>query len=135
MGKLRTLSLAVLIIVTLVNLLDQKRLTGPLYKQTADDLAVYDLRLQELRAFLPREGVIGYLSDTTPAGMEAGQDVLQKFYRAQYALAPLIINPEAHTDLVIANYSDPSLARMRTKGFVVIKDFGGGLALLQKKTS
>ena len=90
------------------------------------DVAVLNKkRFDGLRAALPPRGTIGYLSDT---------NTNEGYYLAQYFLAPLVIAPDAQRKLVVANFaSGTAISRMAAaRGLVVVRDFGNGVALLQR---
>jgi hypothetical protein len=79
-----------------------------------------DQRFGALKTLLPARGVIGYTG-------EPGAMARADYYRAEYALAPLVVDDSVNHALVLANFPDstlPAQANLR-----LVKDFGNGIAL------
>jgi hypothetical protein len=88
-----------------------------------DEVAGYEERLRALRPLLPPHGVVGYLTDRP--------DAVKEFYLTQYALAPVIVAPDTHAELVVGNFFDPEAASALAVAnrLTPIQDLGGGLVL------
>ena len=88
-----------------------------------------DERFAEVKTFLPRRGVIGYIGERD-AG-ERGALARGDYYLAEYALAPLVVDDSPNHALVLGNFPDaplPALADLQ-----LVKDFGNGVALFANK--
>jgi hypothetical protein len=103
------------------------------------DAASSDDRLRELRRWLQSEARVGYVTDETPVVRSAtahqyrfpGQLAAERYYRVQYALAPIVVDIGATEQFVIAN-SDRFDPRSRPE-FALVHDFGDGLMLLRQR--
>ena len=86
----------------------------------------YERRYDEMRPFLPRRGVVGYLSDRMDAGAE--------YYLTQYTLAPLVVARTPGHVVVVGNFFEPRAGPVlaRQHGLVIVRDFGQGLLLLRR---
>lgn len=124
----RVAALAILLIIVGMNLMDLKN------RLTPDEDPLPDVRLADMRQLLPKEGYAGYLSDAPPVNALTDLAAVKKFYLTQYALVPLVIRPGTQDEFIIANFSDPHAAAIQMTGLTLVKDFGGGLMLLRKKT-
>jgi hypothetical protein len=85
-------------------------------------------RYADLRRFLPRSGVFGYVTCRAGAG---GYD---PFFVAQYALAPLVIVDSRDCDWVIQDFGpdSPSPPPMPGDGFVLVAQDSGGVRLIRR---
>jgi len=88
--------------------------------------AVYDARLAPLKAMLPPDAIVGYVTDE-------GTDVLHRvkyFYLTQYDLCPVLVVRGKNYPYVIGGYYDiDSPRRTETADLVLLKDFGEGIEL------
>jgi hypothetical protein len=97
-----------------------------------------DDRFRALRALLPRQGEIGYLSDEPPAARpidDPSHPGTRLYEEAQYALAPLVLrNGGEQADWVLVQVRDPAnLPRVAQEhGLRVVAVAGPGLAVLRK---
>ena len=91
-------------------------------------VAASEARLGGIREALPRRGTIGYVTDATPADGA----FIERFYMAQFALAPLIVVPAADLRWVLGDFTagrvPPALANPDLQ---VVRDFGGGVVLFE----
>lgn len=91
-----------------------------------DDIAARsDQRFAALKAALPRQGIVGYLGDSsTPAD----------YYLTQYALAPLVVDRSPDHALVVGNFftalppQTPPPLHLQ-----LMKDFGNGVMLFANR--
>jgi len=92
----------------------------------ADRYTRYERRFEALRAELPPDSVVGYVTDQKP-------NPADHCLITQYALAPVIVKWTVKADLVVGNFHDRT--RMgeiaRKEGLVLIRDFGNGVALFR----
>jgi hypothetical protein len=96
-----------------------------------------DDRFSSLRALLPPQGEVGYLSDEPPTSRptdDPSPPGTRLYEEAQYALAPLILRNDDRADWVVVQVRDPeNLARLaREHGLHVANPAGPGLAVLHR---
>jgi hypothetical protein len=118
------LSMAVLALGTLLGY--RASLDGA--RPDADHVEAAEQRLAPLRAMLPARGTVGYLSDRDP------QTERRRYFLTQYALAPVVVAPDARRELVVANCASPAaLAPLAAANrLTVVRDFQNGVALLRR---
>jgi hypothetical protein len=94
-----------------------------------DLVAEHRARFAGLRRMLPRAGVVGYLSDEPGAARE--------YFLAQYALAPVVLDPTGAPALVVGNFFDPERAPALAagRGLVLVADLGAGVMLFRRAGS
>jgi hypothetical protein len=94
----------------------------------------YEERFAGLKKILPPQGVVGYLSSTPPGDMYVHSGASTAYFLTQYALAPVIVVNNPHRDLVIGNFPRaPQGPPGHGGSYVVLKDFGNGVLLLQSR--
>jgi hypothetical protein len=88
-------------------------------------------RFADLRAAVPADAVLGYISDQ-PLGTLPGDTL---FGTAQYALAPRLLRKDATPDLVIGNFTRQVdfQAIGAQQGLRIEKNFGSGVVLYKKE--
>ncbi|MBL9200732.1 MAG: hypothetical protein JNL39_09515 [Opitutaceae bacterium] len=101
-----------------------------------DSVARMERRLARLRHALETRrlrGVVGYVADV-PAERVAGEaQATVDYYQAQFALAPAVLDLVAERHgWVVTNLRTAALAQRMPAGYVVVEDFGEGVALLRK---
>ena len=91
------------------------------------------MRYEGLRAALPPDAVIGYISDLRPE--DARSTLL--FLGAQYALAPRIVVDDDRHEWVLGNFSVPAdfAALGANRGLRLVRDFGNGVILYRRAQS
>jgi hypothetical protein len=103
-------------------------LAGRFYAGEAYAVSAYERRYDAMRPFLPKRGVVGYLSDR----MEPNEE----FKLTQYTLVPLRVDLSPNHPIVVGNFFDsrvgPTLAHRH--GLAIVRDFGNGLLLLRQGT-
>ena len=80
-----------------------------------------------LRQALPERGVVGYVTDAQ------GDELGLRYFSTQYVLAPLVVQIDMKQGLVIGDFRVPSAAERHLEDLVVLRDFGNGLLLLERK--
>jgi hypothetical protein len=97
-----------------------------------------DDRFARLKALLPAQGSVGYLSDAPPAATQRDDPAApgtRLYEEAQFALAPLILrNGDDQAPGVIAVLQDPAglAALAQRHGLRVVAEAGPGLAVLAR---
>jgi hypothetical protein len=88
-------------------------------------------RFAGLRAAVPADAELGYISDQPPGSL-AGDTL---FGTAQYTLAPRILRKDASAALVIGNFTRQVdfQAVGAQQGLKMEKDFGNGVVLFKKE--
>ena len=93
------------------------------------DISSYESRFSELRKDIPRDGVIGYLTDADPNLTSTSAE----YYLAQYALSPAVVANNIDQKLVMANVHAPQPpAFYQSRGLDLVRDYRDGVMLLQK---
>lgn len=96
-----------------------------------------DHQFGALKALLPREGEVGYVTDE-PILMTPGfefQAAKQRFLKMQYALAPLVLRyDEDRAPLVVVNVADPAQLEpvMRAHGLTLVTRAGPATAVARR---
>jgi hypothetical protein len=100
-------------------------LAGGLPEHAVDEVMRHERRLEQARALLPPEGVIGYLTDLS------GDAATKRYYLAQYALAPVIVVRGPGQRLTLVDFSSPeAIEALPTGNLTIHTDFGDGLMLI-----
>jgi hypothetical protein len=93
-----------------------------------DQVTAYESRFRELKAWLPKRGIVGYFDGVTP-GSSIVSDSL--FFLTQYALAPTLVVRGRYPELVIGSLL-PGMDSVRIPPELqVVHDFGNGLLLMK----
>ena len=102
-------------------------------KQNRDpyQIAATAARLEGIRASLPANAELGYLTDLEPGGVADSA----MFNGAQYFLAPRLLNKDADRPQVLGNFSRPVDygAIGRQHGLRIERDFQNGVVLFRKE--
>jgi hypothetical protein len=102
-----------------------------------DEISLYERRFQDLRAFLPERGMVGYLGHPEPTGAtprDSNAAALLHFRRlllAQYALAPLVLVENTEPEFVLGNF-DPGSVPPPPPGLRIIRDLENGVVLFRR---
>ncbi len=130
-------AVAATLLVSGVSLFSSFRLftqTADVYTKApaVDGVTEYTGRLNALKAVLPATGVIGYMTDPgTPAN---NTDAVAEHHIIQYALAPLVVVPNANQKFVVGNFHKAiATGSLRDQGFKLVQEFGNGIALLENE--
>lgn len=102
-----------------------------------DETIIWEERLKELRQDLPKDGVIGFISERDVPGMDSSPiDQDAEYTLTQYSLAPLILTRGTNYDLVIGNFGpyDLDFDVQKEIGVSLITNYGYGIYLLQGKS-
>jgi hypothetical protein len=94
-------------------------------------VAAQSARLAGLRAALPEDAVLGYVTDMEPDCVTASST----FNVAQYALAPRLLRQDTAQPRVLGNFAHPAdfAAIGRRHGLRVERDFGEGVVLFSRE--
>ncbi len=89
-------------------------------------------RLADLRASVPEDAVLGYLTDLAPGSLAASAS----FNVAQYTLAPRLLRQDTTQPQVFGNFTHPAdfAALGREHGLRIERDFGAGVVLFRKES-
>ena len=92
-------------------------------------VGAFENRFNDFPKTIPPHTVYGYLSDTQPNDPSA----LAEFRLTQYVLAPAIIKPSTHENLVIVNYhsKDLDMKLLAANHLRPLRNIGNGLTLCQ----
>lgn len=90
-------------------------------------VAAFEERFNDFRKTAAPHAVYGYFSDIPPNDPSA----LAEFRLTQYTLAPAIIKPTPHENLVVVNYHSKQIDMklMQANHLGVLQLFGNGVAL------
>jgi len=78
-------------------------------------------------------GTIGYIADIPPAGMAADEQGVEDYYRAQFSLAPIVLDQRAERyDWAIADFRGTPPGKRLPDEWRVVEDSGNGVLLLEK---
>lgn len=100
-------------------------------KIPAAEAARQENRLQGIKMYLPKRGIVGFVQDPALPFIEK----VRRYYLTQYTLVPLIILESDELDLIVANFEKETDLKkwVREKPFAVIKDLNNGVALLKRE--
>jgi hypothetical protein len=94
-----------------------------------------EARFQPVHAALMARGVrgnVGYLSDFPKEELAAAPRGIERYFQAQFALAPLILNVDGREDWIVTDWEQPGSTRRQPAGWTVVTDFGAGVRLLHR---
>jgi len=96
-------------------------------------IAADQARLGPVRAVIPEDAIVGYLTDHEPGSVEASA----AFKVAQFNLAPRLLEMGAHRQVVLGEFTRPNdFERIaRPLGLRVERDFGNGVVLFRSELS
>ena len=105
------------------------------YAVGRDLVTIYDRRFDELRSSLPDSGMVGYATDKEPQQVFSDSYAIQRFYLTRYALSPLIVVNDIDHKHVVGDFHDspPRLEQYGEKGLAVVKDYGNGVILFERR--
>lgn len=109
---------------------DKNRLSGVNRPSSVDD------RFAALRRLLPERGIVGYLTLMDNQNIQYHVDASGAYYKAQYALAPVVLDNSPHHALVVGNFPQgtaQALIMDRLAGYTVLHDSGDGVMLLSRE--
>jgi hypothetical protein len=102
----------------------------------ADPVMRQERRFAALRAEIRSRGLgglIGYRGDLPAAQAAADAAEVEAYYRAQFALAPAVLDPEAERhEWIVVNLTRPAPGWQAPAGWRLEEDFGDGVRLLRK---
>jgi hypothetical protein len=91
-----------------------------------DAITLNEKRYEELKPYLLRRGIVGYMSDVHS---------IKEYYLTQYTLAPVIVVKTKDYPLIIGNYQGTIAGPENFKNgdLFLLRDFGNGVSLLRGK--
>ena len=93
------------------------------------DIVRYESRFAAIRQEIPKEEVIGYLTDADTNLTSTSAE----YYLAQLALIPTVVAEDSQHNLVIANvHTAQPPAFYQQHGLELVKDYGNGVMLLRR---
>ena len=96
-----------------------------------DAITIYEERFSGLLELLPKQGVVGYISDKfDDPNLDA-----KAFFLTQYALAPTIVVREKIRPMVVGNFENSEIRteEYEKNGLSLYKDFNNGVMLFVLK--
>ena len=84
-----------------------------------------DQRFAALKAYLPLNGVIGYIG-------ESSDSAVSDYYLTQYALAPRVVDFSANHAIVVGNFPSSAPAQI-PENLRLVKDLGNGVMIFSSK--
>jgi hypothetical protein len=96
-----------------------------------DEITIYEERFSGLLELLPKQGVVGYISDKfDDPNLDA-----KAFFLTQYALAPTIVVREKIRPMVVGNFENSEIRteEYEKNGLSLYKDFNNGVMLFVLK--
>jgi hypothetical protein len=98
-----------------------------------DSVAVFERRFSALRLQLvqTRAKQVGYVTDIP----EDDVNWFREYFRAQYVLAPVVVDDSMKPAAIVANLRDPSAIEwvLREGRLSIVTDFGNGVYLLSRQ--
>jgi len=96
-----------------------------------DEITMYEERFSALLGLLPKQGVVGYISDK----FDNPDHDTKAFYLTQYAIAPTLLVREKNRPLVVGNFKDTELRAKEFEkyGLELSKDLNNGIMLFVRK--
>jgi hypothetical protein len=115
-----------------INMGETLRPLLPLWNGTGDFVTPSEERFFVAKARLPASGEIAYANEKNPTDAVADPEAVKKFYLAQYALTPLVLNPFSRNESIVLRDSPASLDTVLPRGGAV-HDLGNGLVIIEQK--
>lgn len=97
-------------------------------KLRVEDISRYEKRFEAAKGTLPGHGVIGYRSDCSDM---SNINCIARFYLAQYALSPIILDRSPEQTLILGNFRNAATVQDKLSDDVVklLMDSGNGVKL------
>jgi hypothetical protein len=95
-----------------------------------DQVSAAESLYSPLRAYLPPEGVVSYLSDWQPPAPNPRD---RYFHLAQYWLKPVILVREPGREWAISHFHGGAETGEAFRDLVLVKDFGNGLKVWRRR--
>jgi hypothetical protein len=95
-----------------------------------DQISRYEARFGEIKKMLPAQGVVGYLTFPNLSWEDAKLD----YGLTGYALSPLHVDWSPEHEWIVGNFPnfDQPAPIPNIEGFILIRDFGNGVALFRR---
>ena len=100
-----------------------------------DWITAYERRFENLKKVLPEHGAVGYITNNQLDNMRYIFEESKRYYLAQYALVPVVVEYGNKNRLVIGNFTDSadSADALKKTRLSVVRDFGNGVVLLENR--
>ena len=125
---------ALLVAICLLNLLLSAK--AYIHRTTGEDqISRHDRILRDVRETLRSKNltIIGYISDRRLA--EWSPEDVGNFYQTQYSLAPIVVSQNPGIDrFVIGRFQNTNADDPRLRALALVRDFGGGIVLYQRRS-
>lgn len=101
----------------------------------SDWISSHERRFAELSKLLPSHGLVGYVTDRRPEEVFYSLRSLKEYYLTQYALSPVIVLNSQEPKFIVSNFSTSSAMSkfLADRKFVLLKNFGDGVALFERR--
>ena len=138
----RTGALLVVVAVAAANVLRMAQAVPPPFADSPavvpDPVSRYEQRFDTLRGSLRSRGLkgpLGYITSRTRSQWTEESHDGEIYYRTQFALAPLVLDPEpANYEWAVANLTAADTPIRIPAGWLIAHDIGDGVFLLHKGT-
>jgi hypothetical protein len=96
-----------------------------------NEITVYEKRFAMLMELLPKQGVVGYISNKFDDPAEDAK----AFQLTQYAMTPIIVVRGKNRPLIVGNFNntDIEIEIYEKDGLILAEDFGNGVLLFERK--
>jgi hypothetical protein len=140
-GAWRAATLGLVALVALVNLIFTAQTTPPPAVASpagpSDPTLRQERRFARIRAAIRDRGLkgtLGYVGNVPPSQLRADAGAVEAYYRAQFALAPVVLDPAAEREeWMVADLTPANPGWKAPRGWRVEQDFGDGVKLLRKE--
>jgi hypothetical protein len=97
-----------------------------------DGVTAFTTRYLPVRALLPAQGTIGYMTDPGTAADPVNASA--EFNLVQYALAPVLVVNSPQQRYIVTNFHTMvTTGSMADQGFKLIREFGNGVAVFENE--
>jgi hypothetical protein len=132
LGTMRVAAFAAVSVIFGINLAETMRPLLPLWNGPEDFVALAEERFRPLREVLPKSGEVGYTGDHTTPDWLSDPEAVKRYYAAQYALAPLVVNRSSTPQIVVGDFA--GTIRVNVPEGSMMEDFGGGIVVIRPAT-
>jgi hypothetical protein len=94
-----------------------------------------EARFTALRSALSARGIhgkIGYLTDFPQEQLAAAPRGIERYFQAQFALAPLVLEIDGRETWIVTDFERPESRQRLPTGWSLAADCGSGVSLLQR---
>lgn len=117
--------------------LDATLLLPPIGPASApvDAVTRAEARFAALRSVLAARGIhgkVGYLADFPQDQLAAAPRGIERYFLAQFALAPLVLEIDGRETWIVTDFERPESRQRLPTGWSLAADCGSGMSLLQR---